>query len=107
MPRGDGTGPMGMGPMTGRGAGYCAGVVAPDYKNCVGFAGGFGYGRGFRRKFNVTGLPGWGRFGYPTYAAMNESAASEKEILKSQAELLENKLQQVKKRLSSLKEDSE
>ncbi|NLG67487.1 MAG: DUF5320 domain-containing protein, partial [Actinobacteria bacterium] len=25
MPRGDGTGPEGMGPMTGRGAGYCAG----------------------------------------------------------------------------------
>ncbi|MCD6382905.1 MAG: DUF5320 domain-containing protein, partial [Thermoplasmata archaeon] len=25
MPWGDGTGPMGMGPMTGRGAGYCSG----------------------------------------------------------------------------------
>jgi len=30
MPRGDGTGPMGMGRMTGRGAGFCA-----------DFAGGF------------------------------------------------------------------
>ena len=30
MPRGDGTGPMGMGPMTGRGAGFCAGLGAPD-----------------------------------------------------------------------------
>ena len=29
MPGGDGTGPMGMGPMTGRGAGYCAGFAAP------------------------------------------------------------------------------
>jgi hypothetical protein len=25
MPRGDGTGPMGVGPKTGRGAGFCAG----------------------------------------------------------------------------------
>lgn len=25
MPAGDGTGPMGLGPMTGRAAGYCAG----------------------------------------------------------------------------------
>ena len=25
MPRGDGTGPRGLGPMTGRAAGYCAG----------------------------------------------------------------------------------
>jgi hypothetical protein len=33
MPRGDGTGPMGMGQMTGRGAGYCAGFTAPGYAN--------------------------------------------------------------------------
>lgn len=35
MPRGDGTGPMGMGPMTGRAAGYCVG------NNVPGFAGFF------------------------------------------------------------------
>jgi len=29
MPFGDGTGPRGMGPMTGRGAGYCAGFASP------------------------------------------------------------------------------
>ncbi|MCD6310782.1 MAG: DUF5320 domain-containing protein, partial [Candidatus Eremiobacteraeota bacterium] len=27
MPGGDGTGPMGMGPMTGRGMGFCAVAV--------------------------------------------------------------------------------
>jgi len=31
MPRGDGTGPMGLGPMTGRGAGFCAGFPAPGF----------------------------------------------------------------------------
>ena len=30
MPRGDGTGPAGLGPMTGRSAGYCAGYGVPD-----------------------------------------------------------------------------
>ena len=33
MPRGDGTGPAGAGPMTGRAAGYCAGYRAPGYMN--------------------------------------------------------------------------
>ena len=31
MPRGDGTGPMGMGPMTGRGMGYCTGYNWPRF----------------------------------------------------------------------------
>jgi len=35
MPRGDGTGPAGMGPMTGRAAGYCAGYAAPGYMNPI------------------------------------------------------------------------
>jgi len=33
MPFGDGTGPRGMGPMTGRGAGYCAGFGRPGFTN--------------------------------------------------------------------------
>jgi hypothetical protein len=33
MPRGDGTGPAGMGPMTGRAAGYCAGYGVPGFMN--------------------------------------------------------------------------
>ncbi|MBN2030229.1 DUF5320 domain-containing protein [bacterium] len=36
MPRGDGTGPAGMGPMTGRAAGYCAGYPMPGYMNPYG-----------------------------------------------------------------------
>lgn len=36
MPRGDGTGPAGMGPMTGRAAGYCAGFPVPGYVNSAG-----------------------------------------------------------------------
>jgi len=51
MPRGDGTGPMGQGPMTGRGAGYCAGFSTPGYVSTrprlgMGFRRGAGYGAG-------------------------------------------------------------
>ena len=60
MPRGNGTGPRGMGPMTGRAAGYCAGYSVPGYMNPFGgrglgmgygYWGGRGVGRGFRRSF--------------------------------------------------------
>ena len=70
MPRGDGTGPMGMGPMTGRAAGYCAGYSVPGFMNPIpgrGFGGlgmGFGRGRGLwgygRGVGRGTGF-GWGR----------------------------------------------
>jgi hypothetical protein len=49
MPFGDGTGPVGMGPMTGRATGFCAGYPAPGYMNPVGargfapLAGPYGY----------------------------------------------------------------
>ena len=113
MPRGDRTGPMGMGRMTGRGAGYCAGFAVPGYANPMGYAGGFGYGfgrgRGFRRMFNATGWPGWAcyGYGYPAYVGVDEATPDEKEFLSNQAEYLERQLQQVKKRLSSLEEDKE
>ena len=75
MPRGDSTGPMGMGPMTGRQAGYCAGYNMPGYLNNAGGRGmGMGFGRGanfggrgggFRRRnrFFATGVPGRAWFG--------------------------------------------
>lgn len=67
MPFGDGTGPAGMGPMTGRAAGICAGYPVPGYMNPVmGRAGLYGagipaigpYGAGT----HVYGMPyaGWG-----------------------------------------------
>ena len=46
MPRGDGTGPGGMGPMTGRAAGFCAGYSVPGFMNPIGGRLGLGLGRG-------------------------------------------------------------
>jgi hypothetical protein len=34
---GDGTGPAGMGPMTGRAAGYCAGYLVPGFNKSLKF----------------------------------------------------------------------
>ena len=42
MPRGNGTGPVGLGPMTGRAAGFCAGYSVPGYMYPV--TGRTGYG---------------------------------------------------------------
>ena len=44
MPFGDGTGPRGMGPMTGRGAGYCAGFGQPGFTNLLPWSTRFGLG---------------------------------------------------------------
>ena len=41
MPAGNGTGPLGLGPMTGRAAGYCAGYSMPGYMNSVAGRGSF------------------------------------------------------------------
>lgn len=117
MPRGDGTGPAGMGPMTGRGAGYCAGFTAPGYANSDGFAGGCskgfgrgfgrGYGRGFRGMFYATGMSGWARNGYGANTRVNKAEFDEKAFLSNQAEFLENQLQQIKERMSDLNKEAE
>jgi hypothetical protein len=73
MPRGDRTGPWGAGPMTGRGAGWCAGYTGPGFGNpqpgrVWGWGPGSRGGRGWRNMYYATGLPGWARGGYaPPY----------------------------------------
>jgi len=48
MPGGDRTGPVGMGPMTGRAAGFCAGFPVPGNATPGGGRGmGMGRARGF------------------------------------------------------------
>jgi len=98
MPRGDGTGPMGMGPMTGRGAGFCTG-----YAQTAGGFTGYGCGRGFRNMSFATGTPCWNCFNrFNAGNAYSPSAIDEKELLSRQAKLLEDQLDEVNKRLSSI-----
>jgi len=67
MPLGDGTGPAGMGPMTGRAAGYCAGYSVPGFMNPYGGRLGIG---GWNPYVGRSGLPvPYGDLGYyPTYS---------------------------------------
>ena len=51
MPGGDRTGPLGLGPMTGRGLGYCSGSPTPGYMNGPRGVGYGGYGRGLGRGY--------------------------------------------------------
>ena len=90
MPAGNRTGPMGMGPMTGRAAGFCAGNGMPGFANSAfgrGFGAGGGRGRrggrGWRHLFRETGLTGWQR------AAGQPAGISSVATLKERAELLE------------------
>ncbi|EQB22707.1 hypothetical protein UNSWDHB_3021 [Dehalobacter sp. UNSWDHB] len=113
MPRGDGTGPQGMGSMTGRGAGFCAGAM-PGFRN-TGNArgmnkgngrGGCG-GRGFRRMNCVNGFSEEGRFDYPIYYGVNMPVGSEKEFLSKKVKFLENQLQFMKERLNEVGKEAE
>ncbi len=125
MPRGDGTGPMGMGAMTGRGAGWCAGFSVPGYANTIpgrGFGIGFGRGRGFfggrggggrgrRNMYYATGLPGWMRYGgydapYGYQAAyMTPDPEIQKQNLRSHADSLQSELDFILKRLDEIEKD--
>jgi len=96
MPYGDGTGPLGQGPMTGRGAGFCSGYQRPGYANSVFGRGGFGRGRGWRNWFRATG---WqrARMGYSL------SAKEEKEITQEELSLLKEQVKVLEDRLKDLK----
>jgi len=76
MPFGDRTGPMGQGPMTGRGLGFC------------GQGGNRAYGRGFGRGF-----------GYRRFYTQRE----EGEMIESEVQELEQELKAAKERLGELK----
>jgi len=64
MPRFDGTGPGGMGPMTGKGRGYCAMPVrGPSYNRPSFFPWRRGAGYGNRRYDSpIPGFMGWRGF---------------------------------------------
>lgn len=88
MPRYNGTGPRGQGPLSGRGMGYC-GQTNPEY-------GRMGYGR----RMNCGNMGrGFGRnFGYGP-------AVSEREMLEENMRYLEEELKAVKDALNNSKED--
>jgi hypothetical protein len=117
MPRGDGTGPAGQGPKTGRAAGYCAGYDAPGFMNPGpgrgfwgrGFWGrGGGRGRGFRRYWDYP--PAYPVYPVPAYPAPAGPAPpgtqmnpeDEAKYLEGVAEQLKKELEAITKRIDEL-----
>jgi hypothetical protein len=122
MAFGDGTGPLGQGPMTGRGAGYCAGYGVPGYANPISGRGWFGYGRGWgrgrgwRNWYRATGLPGWqrARLGYPAwggwgyyppaYPSTPPTAKEEREMIKEEREMIHGEMDALKEQMKVLED---
>ena len=109
MPGGDRTGPQGMGPMTGRGLGYCTGYNSPGYAN-PGPRRFFG--RGFGRGF------GWRRWNIPVervvpvYPTQPQQPTKEQEVtmlendaktVETEQKALNQELEAIKKRIEELK----
>jgi len=88
MPGRDGTGPRGMGAMTGRGAGNCSGG---QNRGTVKI--------GFGRSAAGRGLCGWFK---TSELAGHSPQENEKNILREQAAALEKKLDEVNKNLSDM-----
>jgi hypothetical protein len=123
MPGGDRTGPAGMGPRTGRGAGFCAGYGVPGFFSAVGRAfgagrgaGGWGAGPGgggwFGRGGGFGGGRGWRRWSYGGWGPgltgpgadpwAGPSRDDEKAFLEGQVRAMETELGQIRKRLEAL-----
>jgi len=121
MPQGDRTGPMGMGPRTGRRMGFCSGYGSPGFLRGpkMGMRRGSGWGRGLRRGFGL-GF-GRGRFGFsasqptwepqPAYAAepVQPTKEQEKQMLSEEVKAIEEEkkalaeeLEAIKKRIKEL-----
>lgn len=119
MPFGDRTGPMGLGPMTGRGMGYCAGFPTPGYMN-PGPGRGWGWrwwcgpgwwgrGRGWRWWFRFTGLPFWARWSAwfsPFWGTPSEKAKeAELEFLREEVKNLEEALKEARRRMEEIEKE--
>ena len=109
MPGGDVTGPAGMGPMTGRAAGFCAGYPSPGYMNAAGGRGFWGWGRGRgggwgrRNWYYATGLPFGAQAAQGYFAA--PSAEQEREALRQQSQHLQESLDAINRRIEELEKE--
>jgi hypothetical protein len=102
MPRGDGRGPTGAGPMTGRGSGFCSGSSVPGFLNraasffgdinsggrgrCCGKNGFYGRGNGFGS-------------GYQAFNQQNFEELNDVRYLKSREEFFERELSTLKEKI--------
>lgn len=127
MPGFDGTGPAGMGPMTGGGRGFCspwgagAAFAGRGFGRGLGRGGGWGFGfRGSSPPWPYVGLgrgglprcgyffrnTGWGWPYDPTVAAPEWSKEQELGFLRNEAGAIKEELEQIDKRIQELETES-
>lgn len=117
MPRGDRRGPAGLGPMNGRGAGYCAGFSVPGFLDSVfgRFRGwGPGYGAWGCGRGRGRGL-GWRRASFfspvesvepiSPYAGVGYDPSAEAAALAREADYLKKQLGAIESRLAQLEKE--
>ncbi|MFP4117967.1 MAG: DUF5320 domain-containing protein [Candidatus Woesearchaeota archaeon] len=92
MPRGDGTGPSGEGPRTGRGLGFCNGYERPGFASDIP-SETQGFPRGMRRGF---------RHGSPIKET--EPSAGENRALKQEIDRLKDHVEDLERRLGEIDE---
>ena len=118
MPYGDQSGPAGMGPMTGRGVGFCAGYGQPGYMAPLPGRGAFGRGpgggRGFRNRYWATGVTGSQQAytGYPAAYAVPPAYAvpapgQELDALRDQVKFMEENVKKAQERIQELEQQAE
>lgn len=95
MPGGDRTGPLGMGPVTGRGAGICASY---RMRGCIE-PSPFRRGLGLRQRYGL-GYPGSPYASRPYSHA--EPVLDEEEALKEQIHYLKRELDELERRLQEI-----
>lgn len=99
MPGGDRTGPVGYGPLTGRGSGFCAGYGVPGFRNPPPL-----YGRGGRRGFfrGAEAPPQWN----PSVVQYSPPPTQgEEAYLQDEIQYLKAHLQKMERRLGELKQE--
>lgn len=105
MPRGDRSGPVGMGPMTGRRLGYCAGNQVPGF---VFYGGCNCLGRGRKNRRFFRGFYGPVSANPENFYPVQESVynrQAELDYLKAQKENLRQDLEEIEKQISYLEQD--
>lgn len=116
MPGFDRSGPMGTGPMTGGGRGFCNPAntgTGAQFARSYGYGRGMGIGRGFRGGYGPdSGIRrGFCRgFGWypPVYGpAYPPDQTNEIDMLKAEADSMKNALDTINKRIEELEKSSE
>jgi hypothetical protein len=112
MPGFDGTGPVGVGPLTGRRRGRCSSDAEPGRAFCGAQpirrgSGIGGYGRGHRWQYLETGLPRWASTTAMEPPFRTQDMAALQTALEQELKALEEQLNDVKSYLESLKLNDE